>query len=90
MTILITFIWVISVIIYFFSLRMMLSKDIDLDIDELYKIVVILIVGFIPLINIAVLIVLFFDYVEYNLNIEPVDILKKILFIKDKRDKRWR
>lgn len=90
MAILMISIWIISVIIYFFSLRTMLSKDVDLDVDEFGKIFVILFIGLIPIVNFIYLIAMVIDYLTYSTNLKPNDVLKKILFIKDKRDERWR
>ena len=81
MAILMISIWIISVIIYFFSLRTMLSKDVDLDVDEFGKIFVILFIGLIPIVNFIYLIAMVIDYLTYSTNLKPNDVLKKILFI---------
>lgn len=83
--------YIITVIIYFFFLRLILLKGILFEIDNFFYLIKILLVGFLPLLN---LIFTFFLIMDSNLSsFYKVDInrvLKKILFIKDERDERWR
>lgn len=87
---LIFIIYLFTVILYFFTLRKILSKDADLDIDNMNKVFLIIILGLIPIINVLYVISMIVEYLIYCEKLEPNDILKKILFIKGERDERWR
>ena len=78
-------IYLFSIIIYFFLLRLMIKSG--YEINELSAIFVILIVGFIPFLNIALIVLLageFLAYLEDESLLDYEDLLKKILFIKEK------
>ena len=83
-------IWLLSIIVYFFSLRTIISRDIDVDVSGLEDVIKIVVLGFIPVVNIFYICAIIIDYFEYKADTKGIDILKKILFIKEKRDERWR
>lgn len=87
--ILISVIYLTTVFVYFYSLRRMLSSNIDLDIDKLGKVFVILVIGFLPFFNIIYFVSMMIEYFTFTTKLSPNEILKKILFIRE-RDERWR
>lgn len=86
---LIFIIYLLTVIIYFFTLRKILSKNVCTDIDSIIVVFLIILLGFIPIINILYSIAILIEYLICFKGLEPDDILKKILFVKDERDKKW-
>lgn len=83
--------YIITVFIYFFFLRLILKKGMLFEVSNLLYLIMVLLIGFIPLLN---LIFTFFLIIDSNLcsfyRIDINRVLKKILFIKDERDERWR
>lgn len=84
-------IWILTIIIYFLSLRIMIKKSIDIDIDDIGDTLKIIVIGFVPIVNMIFIIAVLIDYLQYECRINGEKLLKKILFIKDKEvDERWR
>ena len=84
--------WIITMTIYFLSLRVIIidSND-DMYIDNMKDAILVIILGIIPILNIIFLISIVFDYIESKKSVTGIKLLKKILFIKDKEvDDRWR
>lgn len=88
--ILISIIYLTTVFVYFYSLRRMLSNNVDLEIDELGKVFIMLVIGFVPFVNIFFFITMVIEYLTFKCKLSPNEILKKILFVKEERDERWR
>lgn len=84
-------IWILTIIIYFLSLRIMIKKSIDIDIDDIGDTLKIIVIGFVPIVNMIFIIAVLIDYLQYECRIDGEKLLKKLLFIKDKEvDERWR
>lgn len=83
--------YIVSVFIYFFFLRLILKKGILFEISNVLYLTMVLLIGFLPLLN---LIFTFFLIIDSNLSsyykVDINRVLKKILFIGDERDERWR
>lgn len=83
--------WIVTMTIYFLSLRIMIIKSIDIYVDNVKHAFLLIIIGMIPVINLFFIFSIFIQYIENEYSVNGVKLLKKILFIKDKEvDDRWR
>lgn len=83
--------WIVTMTIYFLSLRIMIIKSIDIYVDSVRTALLLIIIGIIPIVNIFFVISFFIQYIESDKDITGINVLKKILFIRDKEvDDRWR
>lgn len=83
-------IWIIyflTIVIYFFTLRSILSKGLVFEFNNLFQLLLIIFLCFVPVINIVVVIIMLCDDEVYKFyRVDGNKILRKILFIKDKRN----
>lgn len=88
---LLSILYIVSIFIYFFFLRLILKKGILFEISNVLYLTMVLLIGFFPLLNLVFTFFLIIDsdlssYYKVDIN----RVLKKILFIRDERDERWR
>lgn len=83
-------IYLITVLTYFSVLRAILSKDLMLLMNTFFELILTILLGFLPIGNIAFTIIMICESGLYTMPEINVDrILRKMLFVKDKRDKEW-
>lgn len=83
-------IYLITVLIYFLTMRMILSKGLVFDFKNVFQVILIIFLGFVPGANICFSIIMICDSGVYShFPIDGDKFLRKILFVKDKRDERW-
>lgn len=80
-------IYISSLITYYYSLRKYVIEEDDIKDIELSTVILALIVGIIPVINTYALFVFLFEMMKYKDDIAE-KLLKKVLFIKDKDEKK--
>ena len=83
-------IYLITVLIYFLTIRMILSKGLAFDFKNVFQVILIIFLGFVPAGNICFTIIMICDSEVYShFPIDGDKFLRKMLFVKDKRDERW-
>lgn len=80
--------YLFTVLAYFLTIRSILVKGIEFDIDHFFEFIIIILSGFMPFLNVFMTLLLIWESKLYIFPITNGDqILRKILFVKDKRDK---
>lgn len=83
-------IYLITVLLYFLTMRLILSKGLAFDFENVFQVILIIFFGFIPVGNICFAIIMICDSgLDSYYQIDGDKFLRKILFVKDKRDKKW-